>query len=268
MVSISVVTVSLNSARQIPRALESVVAQGDSLFEFILVDGKSSDGTVGIVENYRPQLGSRLRILSESDSGLYDAMNKGIALARGDVVGLLNSDDEYLPGALRDVQSTFALEDADVVLADVIAVTENGDFRISSDARDLKKKMTIAHPGCFVRRDLYARIGGFDIRYRIAADYDFLLRCFRFGARFSRLNRVVTRFAGGGASSRSWQLAGEMFTIHSRQISKWHASFYLVIRAGSILGLKLRRSFGVMLLGGDRYHRLARWLRTRRKILF
>jgi len=260
---LSIITVSLNSAPHIRRAIESVLAQHDRTFELLVIDGGSTDGTLAIVEGYRMVLGDRLVFVSERDSGLYDAMNKGIALATGEIVGILNSDDEYLPGALAAVRQAFTSHEADVVFGNVLVDGDTPQLRRASIA-GLRERMTVLHPGCFVRRSAYRTWGAFDTRYRIAADYDFLLRCHLQGARFVHLDRPVTRFAMGGASSRSFKLAREMYAIHSRQLSTPHALYCFVKRASKVSFFAARRAIGTALLGQSGYAALRRrWRRMR-----
>jgi len=255
-VRISIVTVTLNSAASLHAAMQSVLDQDDSSFEYIIVDGGSTDETLLIAEQFRTRFGSRLRITSEPDEGTYDAMNKGIRLARGDVIGILNSDDVLLSGALAAVASAFESGNADVVYGDVIAEGEFGNRVIKATMRGMDRAMTIPHPGCFVHASAYARWGAFNTRYRIAADYELLLRFISRNARFVNLHQAVARFREGGVSSRSFALAREAYGIHEVYFGRAHALRCGFVRVSAAILLNLRKSAGSLLLGKERYARL------------
>src|SRR5207253_2106103 len=143
-------------------------------------------------------------------------MNKGIAMATGDVIGILNSDDRYLSGALTAVEAAFRSGDADIVYGDTETVYD-GETRIHlANLSEIRDRMSVGHPACFVRRAAYAKWGVFDPRYRIAADYDFLLRCYLGGARFTHVDQVLARFHYGGVSSGATATSRhEVFEIQS-----------------------------------------------------
>ena len=265
LASLSIITVTLNSARHIRNAIESVLRQADCDFELIVIDGRSSDGTVGIVESYRPLLGNRLHLISERDSGLYDAMNKGIALATGSIIGILNSDDEYLPGALAAVRHAFATPDVEIVFGDVLIGPDNSSAELfRTHLSETLQHMTLAHPACFVQRSVYSALGVFDTRFRIAADYDFLLRCYLGGVRFLHVDHTLARFTPGGVSSKSFRVALEVYAIHSRHVSRKHAMKWFIWRISNVAFFGVRRSIGVTLLGPARYEKLAQRRRATR----
>jgi glycosyltransferase involved in cell wall biosynthesis len=203
--TISIITVALNSSRHIRKAIDSIVAQDDGRLQYIVIDGKSTDDTLAIVESYRPHFGDRLVVVSEKDNGLYDALNKGIARATGDVIGHLHSDDEFLPGTFDAVTEFFRSQDADVVYGDVEVLGPDGPELYKGSLKGIREIMSIPHPGCFVRRTTYERWGVFDTRYRFHGDYDLLLRWYLGGARLVSLNRLVARFQTGGVSSGSFE---------------------------------------------------------------
>lgn len=268
---ITVITVTLNSASVVSRAIESVLAQAVPGLEYVVIDGASRDETRKIVESYRDRFqNGRLRVLSEPDAGLYDAMNKGIALASGDVVGILNSDDRLLPGALDAICDAFRKTNADVVFGDVIVEGVWGSRTLKSTETGLDVAMTIAHPGCFVRRSAYGRWGTFDTTLRTAADYELLLRFREAGARFVRVDRVVAVFSEGGASSKSFSLAKEMFRVHRRHFPLTHAVKHAAVRFALATYLTTRRAVGRLILGENRYARIRERVRgsTRRRSIY
>lgn len=171
---ISVVTVSFNAAKTIRRTIESVLSQTYPTFEYLLVDGGSTDGTLDILESYGP----RLTFTSEPDRGIYDAMNKGIARARGDWIHLLNADDWYVD---HDALSRAVphLDAARANYFDIIRANPDGSTVLQS--RWIQRWMLyvsafLPHPGLIVSRQQAAEIGPFDTSLRIAADHDFILR--------------------------------------------------------------------------------------------
>lgn len=266
MKPISVITVALNSAKHIRGAIESVIAQDYPGLRYIVVDGKSTDDTVAIAESYRPVFGDRLTVISEKDTGLYDAMNKGIALATGEIIGILNSDDAYLPGALRAVTSAFQGSDADIVYGNVEMVDADGAWVHRASVSGLRDHMTLGHPACFVRRTTYERWGGFEAKYKFNADYDFLLRCYLGGARFVHVDEPLATFHSGGLSSGSFpQRQREVYDIHRRQIGRPHAEWCQLKVMAGVWRARAQRALGVALLGHRRYEGLtARMRRARR----
>ena len=204
---ISLVTVCFNSARTLEAALASVAAQKWADREHIVIDGGSKDGTLEIIERWRPALAYAI---SEPDRGIYDAMNKGLARATGDVVAFLNSDDRYIDGeVLGEVAQAFASADVDAVFGDVDFVRPGAPDRVVrrySSARftpeRLKTGLLPAHPALFVRRSVFDRVGPFNADYHIAGDFEFVVRAFGDGRlRYKYLPRVMVRMQTGGAST-------------------------------------------------------------------
>jgi glycosyltransferase len=178
---ISIITVALNSALYIEDCIKSVVSQAYNDVEHIIVDGGSTDGTLEIIQKHK---GDLAYWVSEPDKGLYDAMNKGINAATGDVIGILNSDDFYInSNCLSVVANCLAKEAVDSCYADLIYVDENdaekgvrywraGDY----DKRNFKKGWMPPHPTFFVKRKVYEKYGLFNINFPLAADYELMLR--------------------------------------------------------------------------------------------
>lgn len=205
---ISLVTVSYNSASTIRTTLDSVAAQNYPDLEYILVDGASSDTTLSIVKEY-PQLVSEC--ISEPDQGIYDAMNKGVQHAIGEVIGILNSDDFYLhDDVLQQVADLFVADpELEVVLGGVDFVGEadlNQPIR-TYRAGNFKPWMfrfglMPPHPAVFVRKSAYDRVGLYKLGYKIAADFDFLTRLLLVeGAKYHLSQKIWVRMRTGGAST-------------------------------------------------------------------
>jgi glycosyltransferase involved in cell wall biosynthesis len=204
---ISIVTVSYQSSRTIERTLQSVAGQSWPAREHIVIDGGSTDGTIEIARKYESGLAA---LVSERDRGIYDAMNKGVARASGGAIGFLNSDDWYVDDTvLADVGNAFRDPDIDAVFGNVDFVrAENTDrvVRVYNSGRFrpdlLSSGWMPAHPGLFMRRSVFERVGPFRTDYRIAADFDFIVRAFSSGnLKYQYLPRTLVRMQLGGAST-------------------------------------------------------------------
>jgi glycosyltransferase len=202
---VTIITVSYNSAATIADTLASVAAQTHPDIEHVVIDGRSRDATMDIVRRH----GHVSHAVSEPDGGIYDAMNKGLALARGDLVGFLNADDVLAgPDAVARLVDA-AQPDRDIVYADLVYVRENDLQHVVRHWRSgayrrgaLRTGWMPPHPTFYVRRELLRDVGGFDTRLRIAADYDHMLRCLcRPGVRVGYLPQVLVRMRMGGASN-------------------------------------------------------------------
>lgn len=217
---VSIITVSFNSAKTIADTIESVLSQDFPQIEYIIVDGGSSDGTLGIIKQYQDRIN---HWVSEKDRGMYDAMNKGIALATGDVIGILNSDDVYMnTHVVSELMELMQAKRAQVVFADLILVDQDHPQKVlryydSSHFHPNKFKYgwMPAHPTVFVKRELYEAVGKFSTTYQIAADYEMLIRILAIQrARYAYLPKPVVRMRSGGAStaglSRNWILNQEI----------------------------------------------------------
>ncbi len=205
--NISVITATFNSEATIADCLRSVSSQTQPV-EHIIIDGASADKTLEIVRSLSP----KAQIRSEPDDGIYDAMNKGIRLATGDIVGILNSDDFYAgPQVLERVADLFLKSDAEALFADLVFVRPdnlNRVVRYYSGAGCTPDKFAWGwmppHPTFFVRRELYERYGLFHTDYRIAADYELMARFLaRHKVRYVYLPEVIVRMRTGGVSTRS-----------------------------------------------------------------
>lgn len=206
---ISVVTAAFNAVSTIDQALRSVENQVDANVEHIVVDGASSDGTLAILLARRNSISV---LVSEADGGIYDALNKGIALATGDVVGFLHSDDLYAHDrVLARIAALFEDREVDAVYGDLEYVQRRRPDRVIRQWRSgrfspraLSTGWMPPHPTLYVRRELYTRLGGFDTAYRIASDYEFMLRLLSDrSVRVVYLPEVLVRMRIGGASNRS-----------------------------------------------------------------
>lgn len=212
MMKVSVITVCYNSARTIETTIQSVLGQTYEDVEYVIVDGGSTDGTIDLIKKYETKLSAWI---SGPDCGLYDAMNKGIRMATGDIVGIINSDDWYEADVIRKVAACFKDNSIDVVHGNMTVVSEDGRCRAASapgtDPADIFFRMAYYHPTVFVRADAYRKYGMFDLNYKIAADYQMMLRLYTAGAGFFYLNENIAYFRLGGISGEktAWRAAME-----------------------------------------------------------
>jgi len=217
---VSIITVCFNSAKTIRDTIESVLSQDYPGIEYIVIDGGSSDQTLEIAKEYADRIAV---IVSEKDHGIYDAMNKGIALASGDIVGMLNSDDVYInEHAVSELIKKMQDAKADSVFADLVFVDPgnlNKVLRYYDSSYFNPNKFRFgwmpAHPTFFVKKVLYDRVGPYSLDYQISSDYEMLIRLLWVQkASYAYLQKPVVRMRHGGAStadlSRNWLLNKEI----------------------------------------------------------
>lgn len=206
---VSIITAVYNRCDIVRHALESVQIQTFESIEHVVIDGASSDGTLEILESC---LDERATLVSEPDRGIYDALNKGIALASGDVIGLLHSDDYFADGqVIAEIMSAFEDPLIDAVYGDLEYVAKSEPNRVirhwkagEFSPKKLARGWMPPHPTLFVRREVIERFGGFDAGLQIAADYDAVLRYFGPGQINAKyIPRVLVKMRVGGESNRS-----------------------------------------------------------------
>lgn len=206
---VSIITVVYNGAEYIRDCIDSVVNQTYPNIEYIIVDGKSTDGTVEIVESYGTKVA---RFISESDQGLYDAMNKGIRLATGDVIGLLNADDFYRhTEVIANMVSIFKRTGSDAVYGDMIYVDRNDTQKLIRYWRSgwyrenaFKWGWMPGHLSFFAKRELYEKFGSFRLDMKSAADYELLLRFIhKHKINLAYMDEVTIVMRAGGISNSS-----------------------------------------------------------------
>jgi glycosyltransferase involved in cell wall biosynthesis len=205
---ISVITIAYNSAKTIEATIKSVLAQDGVELEYIIIDGGSQDGTQNIIEKYQSRIA---HYVSEPDRGIYDAMNKGLARATGEVIGILNSDDTFAyPDVLSDIAAL--IQDKDAVYADleyVDAITGKVKRKWRSgvyQSGSFLKGWMPPHPTFFVRKTIYDQYGYFLTDHGTAADYEIMLRFIhRYNIQLAYLPEVITRMKIGGASNATWK---------------------------------------------------------------
>ncbi|MCX7986797.1 MAG: glycosyltransferase [Bacteroidales bacterium] len=207
---ISIITATYNNKNTIEDTLHSLLTQTYKNLELIIIDGASSDGTLEIIEQYKNQVDI---IVSEKDKGVYDALNKGLKLANGEVIGFLHADDTfYTTNTLALIASAFTSDGTIAVYGDLLYVDRNEPAKVIRYWRSksfavnlLQNGWMPAHPTLFFRRRVISEIGLFDTQYQIAADYDYMLRMLLFypSSSFRYIPSVITCMKVGGKSNRS-----------------------------------------------------------------
>ncbi len=208
---VSIITVAYNSAATIVDTLRSVAQQTHPDIEHLVIDGASRDGTLGILAAHAAPW---RRVFSEPDRGIYDAMNKGLRLASGEVIGFLNSDDFYAsPDSLATIAQAFADPAIDVCYGDLCYVRPGQVTSVVRYWRSAPFEPQLflqgwcpPHPTFYVRRAVFERCGVFDLHYRIASDVEFMMRLLEVHAvRASYLPHLLVRMRTGGVTNRSWR---------------------------------------------------------------
>ena len=206
---ISIITVVWNNEKTIKDAIDSVLSQTYKNIEYIIVDGLSTDGTIEIIQSYGDKIS---KFISEKDKGIYDAMNKGIDLSTGDVVAFLHSDDLYeSDNIIEDVIKEFKNDSLiEGIYGDLIYTDKNDISKIIRYWKSrnyhinlLKKGWMPAHPTFFLKRDVYKRFGKFDLDFKIAADYDFMLRVLVKNIKVKYISKILYKMRIGGESNKN-----------------------------------------------------------------
>ena len=226
---VSIITATYNSGMTLRDTIESVLRQSYGQIEHVIVDGGSNDNTLDIIREFEPQYQGRLKWISEKDRGIYDAMNKGIALATGDVIGILNSDDFYTSDNVVEILArTLEETGSDAVYGDIHFVDDRDlcrCVRYYSSKGFRRWKMRLgwmpAHPSFYCRKAIYEKYGNFDTSYKIGADFENLLRFIfvhRIQIVYVPIDCVTMRT--GGASTQGFKSHRQILSDHQRAFKK------------------------------------------------
>lgn len=206
---VSIITVCLNSEDAIKNTIESVISQNYNNIEYIVVDGGSTDETLDIIKDFKNNI---TKLISESDRGIYDAMNKGIKLATGDIIGFLNSDDTYTnEGIISKVAQVIQANNVDCCYGDLEYVSENNSQKVIRrwksapyQNKAFKTGWHPPHPTFFAKKNAFNEYGGFDLSYNIGADYELMLRFLqRYSLKTEYIPQVLVRMRSGGISNKN-----------------------------------------------------------------
>ena len=208
-IKISIITVSYNSEKTIKDTIESIFLQDYTNIEYIVIDGGSTDGTLDIIKKYAHQISY---YISEPDKGIYDAMNKGIKAATGDIIGILNSDDFY-PNSfvINNVAKTFVRRSCDAVYGDLVYLKENDTSKIvrywqagEYSTSKIKNGWMLPHPTFFVKKEMYERYGYYDTDLKSAADYEMILKLlYKHNINVFYIPMILVKMRMGGVSNSS-----------------------------------------------------------------
>jgi glycosyltransferase involved in cell wall biosynthesis len=245
---LTIITPVYNAEATIEQTLLSVIRQPRRAeLEYIVIDGGSKDRTLEIIQRYSKDI---TLIISEKDRGVYDAMNKGLRHATGDFIGIINADDWYNDNAFQIVEQTLDEYPNTDILYSPIHNYFNGEYLNTFSPGHLDRlpfKFTINHPSCFVRRSLYDRIGEFNLVYRIAADYDFILRAYQSGGVFQAIETPLASYSLNGMSGKpmsKFQQIYESWKVGSidqpPQIRNQRFIFYLTWIAKELIVLPIK----------------------------
>ena len=198
----SIITICLNSEKTIERTIKSVLNQTCGDYEYLIIDGGSTDETLLIIRKYEPLFAGRLHWISEPDQGIYDAMNKGIRMAQGEIIGIVNSDDYYEKDTLEKVRSSYKGYDYTIIYGLLRTLFHGKEKMVYLKSPEFIEEDMIAHPSCFVTKKIYEEYGSYSLEYPYSADYEFMLRMRnQEKVRYIPIYHVLSNFSVDGASS-------------------------------------------------------------------
>jgi len=210
MVKVSVITVCYNSAKTVQDTLNSVAGQSHPSIEYLIIDGQSKDSTLTMIESTMSRLPRATLVVSEKDKGIYDAMNKGWMRATGDIVGYLNSDDVFAtPDAVAKIAETFEKTGADIVYGNIVYTKQNDLGRVTRNWRSgvmprtgMRLGWHPPHPAFYVKRDVFEKVGGFNLDFPISADYELMVRMIaKFQLKTAWCDHTIVLMREGGNSN-------------------------------------------------------------------
>jgi glycosyltransferase involved in cell wall biosynthesis len=211
---ISIITVCRNSEKTIRRTIESVLNQSYQNFEYIIIDGKSTDKTLEIISEFIQLFPGKIQLVSERDQGIYDAMNKGILIASGELIGLINSDDWYEKNTLETIASHYRDNGSKVVFYGLMRIFRKELLQcIQSHSHNFLNEGMINHPTCFVPKSVYETYGLFSLKYKYSSDYEFMLRLWKNKVEFVHIEIILSNMEQGGVSFDNLKALKETFAI-------------------------------------------------------
>lgn len=212
--TISIITATYNSAKTVRDTFESVLAQTHKNIDYWVIDGGSKDATIDIIKEYEPQFNGRMHWISEPDKGIYDAMNKGIALTNGDIIGILNSDDFFFEdNVLQIINDAFEKEDTDCVFGNLVYVNHQNTDRIERIWKGsvykqgkFKYGWAPAHPTFYVKKKCYEQYGTYDLSFKVSADFELMMRFLaKHKIKSKYIDKYFIRMRVGGESNGSFK---------------------------------------------------------------
>lgn len=248
---ITIITITYNSAKTLSDTIDSVLSQEGVELEYLIIDGASTDGTLDVIKKYAAQ-DVRIRWVSEPDNGIADAFNKGLAMATGNWIGIINSDDYYAPSALTVVAETVRQHPGiESIHGDLLRFDADGQplfvFKPDDLGKTIWHKMPISHPTTFVALTAYDRVGGFNPELRIGMDHDLILRLYLAGAKFHYVDKVLAHMRSGGVSDTDlWAGLRERRAITlAHGYKRYKANFWFLFNGTTGTIKKLLRRLGL-----------------------
>ena len=235
---VSIITVSFNSEATIKDTIEGVLNQTYTNIEYLIIDGKSTDTTLDIIKSYEDKFVEKnitYKWISEKDKGIYDAYNKGVSLASGNIIGIINSDDWYSKNAVTEVVKTFSNQEFSIVSGEKRKVTFDKKtyglyYNKRNVAKYIHKVMPLNFPATFIHKSVYDKIGLYDTQYKLSADYDLIFRAYKANASFLFTDEVIVNMRNSGATgqlSSLWITTNEDQHIRKKNNVKWTNWYYL-----------------------------------------
>lgn len=251
MPKISIITPTFNSENTLNQTLDALLRQTFSDFEYIIIDGVSKDKTLDKIKGYIPAFekkGVSVRIISEPDNGVYDAMNKGISLAKGELVGITNSDDWYEDNALEVMWNKFTDGKTDRANSMIYGIErvwkDDRIFNVQRRGASFISESVLPHSTFFVAREVYEKHGAFDLSVKVLADYDFICRCVSRGVNLEEVDVVISNFRLGGISSSYFDFYEDFYRIKHKYgfiSDKKYKELKSVLKAKKLINKVVRR---------------------------
>ncbi len=251
MPKISIITPTYNSEKTLDKTIDVLLNQTFSDFEYIVIDGFSKDKTIDKLKSYIPQFeekGVTVTIVSERDNGVYDAMNKGIALAKGELVGITNSDDWYELNALEvmwDKYTNGKVDKANCMIYGIERVWKDGHvYNLQRRGASFLSEGVMPHSTFFVAKEVYNKYGAFDLSVKVLADYDFISRCVNQGVKLEEVDTVISNFQLGGISSSYFAFYSDYYSIQRKYnyiTEKRYKELMLVLKIKKLVNKVVKR---------------------------
>lgn len=201
-------------------------------YEYILIDGASTDRTLEIIRKYEPLFQGKMKLISEKDKGIYDAMNKGIMAAAGELVGIINSDDYYERDALQKISEVYQGYQYTIIYGMVRSVLDEKEVAVYIKNHEFLERDMITHPSCFITKKLYEEFGMYSLEYPYSADYEFMLRIRKEKKiRFVKLYEIITNFSMGGVSNSVKGYRDTLKLLHQYHLIEGKRYFYERIKS-------------------------------------
>lgn len=202
---VSIVTPCFNSEKTIERTIQSVLNQTYSNIEYIIIDGKSTDHTFDIIHKYESKFNGRMQVVSEKDNGIYDAMNKGILAAKGQLIGIINSDDFYEIDAVENIVNAMTDDKYQIMYGMLRKIRDGKEIQVIMTNHQNMDEVMIPHPTCFITKALYQDLSVYDTQLKSCADLNFMLTMVRKReVIFVPVYKIIANFSEGiGMSSKS-----------------------------------------------------------------